>query len=198
MNLLDAFTMPPARTNLPIHLKAGRTALGEAFAAAGFTKGAEIGVWEGDYAEKLCRVNPGLQLICVDPWKIQPDYREAKNDHARMEQAFETAKQRLGRFNCTLMRMTSLEAAAQVPDGSLDFIYVDGNHLLKYVLADLSAWVPKVRVGGVIAGHDYKAFDRKPFIQVKQAVDEFTKTHSINPWFVLAGDKSPSYFWTVK
>jgi hypothetical protein len=195
MTLSAALTLPAVPSELPIRLSVGRSALADVFAEAGFTKGAEIGVWEGDFAEKLFLANPRQHLICVDPWRPQKGYLEVKNDVARLEAAFATAQQRLQKFDCTFMRMTSLDAAAQVPDGSLDFAYIDGNHLMKHVLADLAAWTPKVRAGGIIAGHDYKLSPKKPFIQVKQAVDEYTTAHTINPWFVLAGDKSPSYFW---
>lgn len=183
----------------PTELLWSRNALPAAFAAAGFTRGAEVGVWEGSFAQRLCEANDRLHLTCVDPWRTMDDYAaEAKNDAGRMAAAFETAKQRLSPFGCLLMRMTSIEAAAQIPDGSLDFVYIDGNHLFPHVLADLCAWTPKVRSGGVIAGHDYTERKKTPFIQVKKAVDTYTRDHGIHPWFVLTGDKSPSYFWVVQ
>ncbi len=162
------------------------------------TRGAEIGVWEGGFAEKICRANPRLNLICVDPWRPQKGYLEVKNDKARMDAAFATAQQRLQAYDCTFMRMTSLEAAALVPDCSLDFVYIDGNHLIDHVLADLNAWAPKVRSGGYVSGHDFKDYENKPFIQVKAAVEQFTMEHEIDPWFVLANEKSPSFYWVVK
>lgn len=181
-----------------IDRKNGRTFLIDLFAQEGYRKGAEIGVWEGGFSEKICRANPQVQLICVDPWRPQPGYLEVKNDAARLEAAYRSAQQRLQAFDCTFMRMTSLEAAAQVPDGSLDFVFIDGNHLFEHVLADLNAWAAKVRSGGVVAGHDYADDPRKPFIQVKAAVDQFTRERGIEHWTVLANDKSPSYFWMVK
>jgi hypothetical protein len=176
----------------------GRQFLVELFAEHQCSRGAEIGVWEGDFAEKLCKANPQLHLICVDPWRPQKGYLEVKNDRARLEAAFATAQQRLQRYDCTFMRMTSHDAAVNVPDGSLDFIYVDGNHLFDHVIADLTAWAPKVRTGGFVAGHDYKDYENKSFIQVKRAVDQFTRDHDIDPWFVLAKEKSPSYYWQVR
>jgi hypothetical protein len=181
----------------PLTLEHGRSALCQWFFELGFTRGAEIGVWEGGFAHKICRPNPRLELLCVDPWASQADYQEVKNDAARMEHAFQCAKQLLKPYRCTFLRMTSQEAVAHVADGSLDFVYIDGNHLFDHVTRDLTLWAPKVRSGGVIAGHDYKDSARKPFIQVKPAVDRFTKDRGISPWFVLAADKSPSYFWMV-
>ena len=45
-----------------------RIELAEYFGRVGFTKGAEIGVADGRYAEILCQIIEGLELICVDPW----------------------------------------------------------------------------------------------------------------------------------
>jgi hypothetical protein len=174
---------------------AGRKSLAQLFAAMGFRRGAEIGVWEGAYAKQLCEVNPGLELIAVDPWSVQAEYREAKNDHARLQAAYATTRERLESFNCTLLRMTSIEAAQRVADGSLDFVYIDGNHKREFVDADLMAWTRKVRPGGIVSGHDFRINDRKPWIDVPEAVTAFTKSRGIAPWYVLAADKSPSWFW---
>jgi predicted O-methyltransferase YrrM len=53
------------------------------------------------------------------------------------------------------MKMTSLEAAALIPDGSLDLVFIDAAHDYPSVRADIDAWRPKVRAGGVLSGHDY-------------------------------------------
>lgn len=197
-DLLAAVTRAPAGAS-PITLDASRSDMAAMFALAGFHKGAEIGVWEGGFAEKICRHNSNLALTCVDPWRSMADYKEGKNDPARMEQAFRTARKRLEPFACTFLRMTSAEAAEHVEPGSLDFVYLDGNHLFEHVLRDLKLWAPKVRSGGMVSGHDYGARDKhKAFIQVKPAVDQFAREHAIDPWFVLAGDKSASFLWVVR
>lgn len=182
----------------PIRLDMRRNQLGAIFAAAGFRRGAEIGVWEGDYAESLCRPNPELELICVDPWSAQADYKEGKNDAARMAAAYESARARLAPYRCTLLKMTSSAAAPTILDGSLDFVYIDGNHLLEHVLNDLRLWVPKVRPGGIVAGHDYLTKKPKSFIQVQRAVDQYATDHAIDPWFILAGDRSASWLWVKR
>lgn len=178
--------------------QASRADLARLFAALGFERGAEIGVWAGDFSEVLCHTIPGLRLIGVDPWRAYKTYNERKNNQARLDAAFQEATTRLQPFGCQLWRMTSLDAAALVPDRSLDFVYIDANHQEPFITDDLEAWMPKVRSGGILAGHDYHDHPKKPFLQhVKPAVDRFTTRHQIAPWYVLAAEKAPSYFWRV-
>lgn len=164
----------------------------------GFVVGAEVGVWAGQFSKRLCDANPRLRLLCVDPWQASPDYVDPKCEPRKLERAYLDAKQRLARYPCTLIRKPSITAAAEVPDRSLDFVYIDGNHGRDHIAADLRAWAPKVRKGGVVAGHDYELTEpRSPWIQVREAVDEFVETHGIPDLTILSGDRSPSFFWRV-
>ena len=53
------------------------------------------------------------------------------------------------------LRMTSTEASGQFADESLAAVFIDADHQYKAVRADIRHWYPKVKKGGVIAGHDY-------------------------------------------
>ncbi len=67
----------------------------------------------------------------------------------------------------------SWEGAALYGDRSLDWVYIDADHHYEPVCRDIDAWLPKVKPGGVIAGHDYSGY---PGYGVIQAVAErFTK-----------------------
>lgn len=46
-------------------------------------------------------------------------------------------------------------AVAKTFTASVDFIYFDGGHRYQEVCADLVAWLPRVKYGGIIAGHDF-------------------------------------------
>jgi hypothetical protein len=182
-------------TLLPIVLpQVGRRRLPTLFRDWGFTRGAEIGVWKGEYSAALCAANPNLGLICVDGWAPYPDYFEQKNTAERLEQAYQVARQRLAPYHCAFIRKPSHEAAPWVLDGSLDFVYIDGNHTYEAVMRDLACWVPKVRPGGVISGHDFGTKPSK-HIDVERAVRDFTEAHAIAPWFLLAADDLPSFLW---
>ena len=52
-------------------------------------------------------------------------------------------------------KLDSIYAATRYADGSLDFIFLDADHTYEAVLKDLHAWIPKLKPGGHIAGHDY-------------------------------------------
>lgn len=197
MSLLD-LTPQEGSTDARIFLPAGRGDLARWFHGQGYTRGAEVGVWEGSYSEQLCRAIPGVHLTCVDPWQAYSAYKEVKSDQGRLDAAYQKTTQRLSSFGCTILRMTSLEAAAQIPDASLDFVFLDANHRAEFVQQDLAAWVPKVRSGGAVCGHDYTNHKNKPFIQVQPVVNEFVATRKILPLYVLAGDKSASFMWVVR
>jgi hypothetical protein len=175
----------------------GRGSLPSLFDTLGYRVGAEVGVWEGAFSERICHGMPGVELTCVDPWEPYSEYRERKNDRQRLDAAYQSTVARLKPFGCHVWRMTSLDAAECVPDRSLDFLYLDANHARAFVSQDLEAWMPKIRSGGILAGHDYVSNAKKPWIEVKPAVEAFTSKRGIWPWFVLAADKSPSFLWIV-
>lgn len=54
-----------------------------------------------------------------------------------------------------VMRMLTREAANEVADESLDYVYVDARHDYCGCREDMDRWWPKVRPGGMLAGHDY-------------------------------------------
>jgi hypothetical protein len=67
---------------------------------------------------------------------------------------------------------------------SVDFVYIDACHDYPKVRMDILAWLPRVRPGGTIAGHDYD----ESHGGVTKAVDEIFGTsivrHIGNSWWV--------------
>ncbi len=196
MHILKRYTVsavPP----YPVKLKASRKDLPHLCRDLGFHQGAEVGVWKGEYSRAFCEAMPKVAWTCVDPWKPYAAYRDNKNQQDLIDQAYAKAIQTLRPYRVQFLRMTSAEAAPLVPDVSLDVVYLDGNHEDAYIREDLDLWIPKVRPGGLIAGHDYRIHPDKPFIQVKDAVDMYTAERGVSPWFIFAGDKTPSFLWVV-
>lgn len=73
----------------------------------------------------------------------------------------------------------SWEMADKFEDGSVDMVFIDADHSYESVAKDISAWLPKIRKGGIISGHDYD----NP-CGVKQAVSERFKDYIVenNVW----------------
>ena len=124
-----------------------RTALAE-FAATldGVRLMVEVGSWIGESARIFA---PHVELlVCVDPW---PDYRGQRGDDVYEAWVSATA----AFANVVAARKTSIDAARQIDDASLDAVYIDALHDYESVKADIIAWRPKLRAGGILAGHDY-------------------------------------------
>jgi hypothetical protein len=153
--------------------------------------GAEIGVERGLFSEQICRALRPIRFHAVDAWTAYRGYREHVSQE-KLDGFMAEAASRLQVYNATVHRGLSVDVARTFDDGHLDFVYIDGNHTLPQVIADLAAWTPKVRSGGIIAGHD---FGRASVGHVREAVTAWTSAYRITPWFILAGDRSPSFLW---
>lgn len=127
--------------------------------------GAEIGVWKGETSAAICKEFPECHMLMVDTWKSwKPGdvYYEKHVVMGRLGQeewdkvfleALSNATNSGGKF--TFSNMTGQEAAVNVEEESLDFVYLDANHMYEEVLQDIRTWTPKVRKGGFVIGHDY-------------------------------------------
>ncbi len=160
---------------------ANRQQLAAYFAASGFTIGAEIGVGDGVYAQTLLAQHEALTLTLVDPW-------DDAGGNRRDEASYQRARTVLAPFahRVVWLRLTSLEARRLVPDRALDFAFIDAAHDELSVTDDLLGWTPKVRAGGIVAGHDYYAIKQRPSSDVMRAVDAYVALNGLTlqviPW----------------
>ena len=182
---------PQAR--MPVEIpNAGRETLADLFRELEFKAGAEIGVKRGDYSAMLCERNPQATIYGVDPYKQYDDYPDVVYqdgfDSWRVDM-----KVRMAPYpNFRPIKKFSMVAVKQFEPGSLDFVYIDANHTLRYVTEDIVEWAKVVRPGGIVAGHDYslnKPHGEAPHVQVVEAVNAYVSAYWIRPWFVL-GRKS--------
>jgi hypothetical protein len=174
-----------------------RLPLIDLYAEAGFQRGAEVGVCTGLFSQAVCERVPTLQqLFCVDPWKAFDGNRP--NGWGR-KQAFhdrnymETVERLHPYAAAQIVRAESLAAAPTIPERSLDFVYIDGNHRFDFVMQDLIAWGSRVRSGGIVSGDDYYVW-RGHEKGVVLAVDAYVAAHGITEFYVC-GDRSHSFFW---
>lgn len=105
----------------------------------------EIGSAAGESAEDFSHYFP--EVHCVDPW---PHPEPTDNVEASFDERMRLAG------NIFKHKGLSLEIAPTVPDGTMDFVYIDGDHSYEACLADIRAWLPKLRPGAFLGGHDYQ------------------------------------------
>ena len=110
----------------------------------------EIGVHDGENAERMLGKLPIRELYLVDPYVQYPEF-----DEERLKRVKEIAHKRLARFGNRVIwiEKKSEAAVADVPNG-LDFVYVDGAHDYENVKKDIENYYSKIREGGLLTGHD--------------------------------------------
>lgn len=120
---------------------------------------AEIGVLRGTFARTILSQWKGKKYFLIDPWVVQDAdaYRERQDSLENYEQMYQDAlalAKEDERVN--VLRMLSADAAKEFKNGQLDVVYIDGNHAYKNVMEDMDAYWPKVKIGGIMGGHDFK------------------------------------------
>jgi len=164
-----------------------RKLLANLFAELGFTVGCEVGVRNGDNALHLLSVVPGLKMYLVDPYTM---YDSSPSTTAERHQSrFKKAQEKTKNYDAVFIRKYSMEAVKDIPELSLDFVHIDGDHSSDLVMQDLLEWSKRVKAGGIVSGHDYCEGQQG---EVKDAVDAYIREHNISCWFRC--DVS-TYFW---
>jgi predicted O-methyltransferase YrrM len=116
----------------------------------------ELGAWKGRSSAFLVveakNKSPNIKIEIVDTWLGSEEHTDEMKDNL-----YEKFKSNMARLDKLYKehRMTTNEAAHLFEDESLDGVFIDANHTYKAVKKDIADWMPKVRKGGVLAGHDY-------------------------------------------
>jgi predicted O-methyltransferase YrrM len=154
----------------------------------------ELGVWKGHSISYLADQCRGWEpkIYAVDLWEDVYSFSKQggyKKPHTKDEQIpriyqeyNKTLKKTGTRHLIEDIKGYSWEVARQFDDDTIDFVFIDADHAYESVCKDIQAWLPKVRKGGIIAGHDYV----DSWAGVVQAVDEhFDKVNTAegNVWW---------------
>lgn len=134
--------------------------------------GAEIGTYEGEHAKLL-----------LDNLDIKKFYLvDAYTDYIGLETSwvldYQGAKKRaleaLAQYPQVIWRYEMSETAARKIKKELDFVYIDANHAYEWVKKDIESWLPKVKSGGLVGGHDYQQRDG-----VTRTVEELRENYEV-------------------
>jgi hypothetical protein len=152
-------------------------------------RGAEIGIRHGVFSEHILSANQGLTLYLVDPYQAYQDVFEYYNQ-ARQDEIKEQARTTLTVFGnrAAWIYESSLDAAAGMADDHLDFVFIDAEHSYRSVKADIYAWHSKVRIDGLLSGHDYHMDG------VRRAVDGFAEERGLTVQHI----GFPAHVWLIQ
>ena len=147
--------------------------------------GIQIGSYRGESAQIFLNSNAFIKFYCIDSWIKGYDPADGTSNapFKEIEEDFDN------RFknNKIIIKIKNMSSKVfnMFEDNSIDFIYIDGCHRYQNVKEDLINYVPKIKIGGLICGHDYGGGGH--IAGVKKAVDEFfntppIKTYSDRSW----------------
>jgi hypothetical protein len=137
---------------------------------------AEVGVAFGEFSRQIMDVCAPRTLYLVDLWDpAEPRYGSPALDATR-----ERMRPEIEAGRVQLVRGLSWEGLASLPEGSLDWVYLDAAHDFESVRRDLDAALPRLRPGGIIAGHDYTRWS-------SQGVNRFGVVEAVNAFCAREG-----------
>ena len=147
----------------------------------------EVGVRNGQNFAKIIQHKPEL-AVAVDAWIddgsignndgcYQQNELNLQYNNFRNEYGVEPFVQ--------IIRAYSNIAVHKIPDEFFDFVYIDANHTEDGCYQDITDWFPKVKSGGLLAGHDYEPRHVKTKrgrirFGVVEAVNKFAKERNLN------------------
>lgn len=170
----------------------GRDQMAELFRELDFKKGVEVGVFKGKYSEVLCKANPKAHIWGVDAWKLDAHPEGVfvnGEEQAYFDKCYQETLNRMKPYqNYTIVKEYSMDALKHFEDQSLDFIYIDAGHDFMSFTEDLHWWLKKLKVGGIMSGHDYARYPFKKMIHVKRVLEAYVWSYRLMPLFVIGAE----------
>ena len=160
---------------------------------------AEIGVGQGDFSYHILNNWNGEKLYSIDSWSHDNCWFDKSNaSQQEQDKNYRITKEKLRKFGLRseILRMLLIDARNDcITYDQLDFAYLDARHDYRSTILDIDLWYSAVKIGGILAGHDYKnSFVRKNLVEVKRAVDNFfflkekvwvTTNDNLPSWYVI-------------
>jgi len=149
----------------------GRASLRWALRHDTVTSAAEIGVQQGINSKTILRRARPRRMVCADPWSGYSSELDMPMEHVER-----VARKRLDRYKHIEWIKSGNRnlIAAQIGNSAMDYLYIDAMHDYDSVMADMRAYWPCVKVGGMMAGHDVV------WPSVFRAVADFRREHNVD------------------
>lgn len=147
-----------------------------------YKRGAEIGVFTGQFSELIVQVAKPASYYAVDPWFASygtyfPNWGEySANGTLETKAGYEATKHRLARFpGINVIPMPAVEWLDSLVPNSLDWAYVDSTHQYEPTLKELTALAAKLTLDGILLGDDCWAARNGRHYGVFRAVRDFCR-----------------------
>jgi hypothetical protein len=154
----------------------------------GKVTGVEVGFWKGDFGQLMLQKNERLHWIGVDPYF---EYGKKRRKQPVWDAIFGRVMDKMNPFGkrFRMIRKPSHEGVKSITR-KVDFIFIDGNHNLDFVYKDILLYEPKLKKGGIMAGHDYSH-------RCGQAVDDYVKEFGREMLVDTSFDPCGCFWWKV-
>ena len=150
---------------------------------------AELGVFQGHNAVYMLETDSTMLLYLID------GYVNMENDPYPngIADLIKEAEENLFPFKDRIVwiRKQAEEAVKDYPDEYFDYVYIDANHF-EGIFKDITDWYPKVKAGGILAGHDIG------MPTVEEAVGKFIHENNIKNWGISHIEAKESDWWIFK
>ena len=134
----------------------------------------EVGSWKGKssayMAVEIANSNKDIEFYCIDTWEGSVEH-DGMKELPQLYNIFLDNMKPVEEYYFPL-KISSLDACKKFKDNSLDFVFLDASHEYEDIKKDIKAWLPKIKSGGILAGHDYYNEGPDWFPGVKRAVKE--------------------------
>lgn len=161
----------------------------------------EVGCWKGRsacfMAVEIINSGKAIKFDCVDTWNGSKQHIEDPI-YEDLDLLYDIFKRNMKPVEgyYTDYRMPSIEASKLYKDESLDFVFIDACHETESVIEDITHWLPKVKKGQVLAGHDFP--DSRVVAAINHLLSigilKFENLHSCEPF---AGSDSCWYYKNI-
>jgi len=152
--------------------------------------GVEIGVYGGENVKSILKILPIKKIYLIDPYEKYENYKEDALNNVEQK-----AHKKLIKYKEKIIwiKKRSIDALKDIPN-ELDFVYIDGNHSYNFVKKDMKEYYKKLKIGGVLAGHDIEnGIELND--GVTRAFVEFVSENHLKPyilypdWWIVKGEK---------